>query len=213
MFIVLWSDAEIWKRDLFICWIRKLPRIEVFIFVLFFCQDYFLKKCCTMIFDGVFMVNFWRWVQIFPRKTFMMKTFISCFVSLFFFSDDRFISKYLLSRTDNEPEKSLLEGDNLLRSGFVSFFFKQKITAIQQWRIGSIITLSGPSEKLVVFLKAIYMNWVIISAVDTMLGRQKMPLTSITTKISSFLLFGATKQQLKHAVFTSKKASTFGNNQ
>lgn len=125
------------KMKMFICSIRKLLEFECLLLFFAWCPFHLKNKkkktsfllaikTCTWFLlvacnDGQFF-----WDLFFSMEfSLIMKTFNNIFVvSLFFFSDDRFISKYLSSLpTTPEPRlsESYFEGHNLLHFVLVSF--------------------------------------------------------------------------------------------
>lgn len=124
-------------KKLFICSIRKLPRIEVFIFVLF-SLAFFDNDAHDLDVYGQFFYHGTVFEEEFLGNI-HDEDIISCFVSLFFFFDDRFISKYLLSRTDTESRDVCLRKIIyciLLFSGFFgacNFYRKYIHSTVANW--------------------------------------------------------------------------------
>lgn len=122
---------------MFICSIRKLLEMKcLLLFRLLFFKTFFTThKKHAHDFSSCRRLQRWSIFQgslLFPRNSLTShnEDFNNIFVvSLFFFSDDRFISKYLLS-SPTTPELSLLyrflEGHNLLHFGACCKFYRRE---------------------------------------------------------------------------------------
>lgn len=135
--MILQKNCKVAERKMFICSIRKL--LELKCLVLFSCCFKHLlqthKKPCTWFVvacnDGQFFRDLF---SIEFLASFHNEDFSNIFVvSLFFFSDDRFISKYLLSSPTTPESSNVLytfhEGHNLLHLMLVSFTQKAKLNS------------------------------------------------------------------------------------